>query len=226
MSTSTALRPVKPPSLHEEAAYYADAITKKETLKWVVLALTVVIALQQFHFVKLAKAILNQKPIVIRVNEAGRADAIDYRINNYTPRDAEIRFFLTKWITGFYSRNHRLTPRDYRESLAYLSGSRLSEVEEENRKTKWYGKFMTSSDDDVDVVVKNIGLDLSAKLMRAHVEYEKVSTNSGGAESKRESWICELAFVVDERLAENNPAYVKLNPLGFQITDYRPEQAF
>lgn len=195
-------------------------------MKWVTLALAAVIVMQGFQNSKLSKQVINQHPIVIRVAEAGRAEAIDYKYSNYTPQDKEIRYFLTNFTTGFYSRNHRLTPRDYPASLAFLNPARLNEVEDSNRKTKWYGKFMNSSDDDVDVVVKNIGLDLSQKPFRAHVEFDKVFTTSAGTETKRESWTCSLAFFVDDTLAVKHPEYVKINPLGFQITDYRPEPAF
>lgn len=225
MSTNTTLAPVKV-SITKEVAYYADALTKSEVLKWVTIALCAVLIFREFQFTKLSEKVLNQHPIVIRVDEVGRAEAIDYKYSNYTPADKEMRHFLTEFVSGFFSRNHRLTPRDYPQSLSYLSPQRLDEVETENRKTQWFGKFMVGADDDMDVTVKNIGLDLTQKPFRAHVEYDKVFKGSNGAEIKRESWTCSLAYVVDDTLAEKKPEYVRHNPLGFQITDYRPEQAF
>ena len=44
------------------------------------------------------------KPLVIRINDIGRAEAVNYDTLEYQPRDAEIRYFLMQFVTKHYAR--------------------------------------------------------------------------------------------------------------------------
>ena len=46
--------------------------------------------------VKTFQAFHNFKPLVIRINDVGRAEAVAYDSLTYQPRDAEVRYFLTR----------------------------------------------------------------------------------------------------------------------------------
>lgn len=222
MSANTALPPIKM-SLAEETAHLAAALSKNEVLKWVALALVGAIAVLSLAVFKVSKAVINQKPLIVRVTEVGRAEAIDYKWGASKPTEREMQYFLTQFVTGFFERNHTMTPRDYHASLYFLKESKLRQVQEEDRKSNWYAKFMTSSDEDIDINVKKIGLDLSSdKPYRAKVDFDKIFTAAGGGESKREEWTCTIAFGVGDVTNE----YAKHNPLGFQIVYIQPEQAF
>ena len=51
------------------------------------------------------------KPLVIRVSDVGRAEAIDYRNYQYKPAEAEHKYYLSQWATLFFERKPR---RSYR----------------------------------------------------------------------------------------------------------------
>ena len=53
----------------------------------------------------------NFKPLVIRINEVGRAEPVEYSTMEYRPQAPEIKYFLTKFVHDHYSRN-RATVRD------------------------------------------------------------------------------------------------------------------
>ena len=53
----------------------------------------------------------NFKPLVIRINEVGRAEPVEYSTMEYRPQAPEIKYFLTQFVHDHYSRN-RATVRD------------------------------------------------------------------------------------------------------------------
>ena len=54
---------------------------------------------------KSQRALAGMKPIVIRINEVGRAEAIDYRNYEYKPQEAENKYYLARWVTLYFQRN-------------------------------------------------------------------------------------------------------------------------
>ena len=44
------------------------------------------------------------KPLVIRINEVGRAEAVDYDATTYRPQAPELRYFLTRFVVTHFSR--------------------------------------------------------------------------------------------------------------------------
>jgi hypothetical protein len=46
----------------------------------------------------------NVKPLVIRVDEVGRAEAVQYDATAYTPQAPELRYFLTQFVVKHFSR--------------------------------------------------------------------------------------------------------------------------
>ena len=43
------------------------------------------------------RALANMRPLIIRINDVGHADAIDYRNFQYRPQEAENKYYLTRW---------------------------------------------------------------------------------------------------------------------------------
>jgi type IV secretion system protein VirB5 len=91
----------------QEYEHYGSTLTTNTALKAVVFLLALVLAGLGFNCVRLAQAATNVKPLVIRVNEVGRAEAVAYQDFTYKPQAPEIRYFLTQFVTGYYSRNHK-----------------------------------------------------------------------------------------------------------------------
>ena len=44
------------------------------------------------------------KPLVIRIDDVGRAEAVQYDATNYQPQPPELRYFLTQFIVKHFSR--------------------------------------------------------------------------------------------------------------------------
>ena len=221
------LNPALPPVEHaakQEYEYFGSTLTTNTALKITVLILAIVIAVLSLNTVRISRAAANVKPLVIRVNDVGRADAIAYQDFTYKPQAPEIRYFLTQFVTGYYSRNHKTIAEQYVNSLYFLDRALFSAIDARDRRTQWLPKFLTSSDDDIDVTVNNVVIEeLQNPPYRARVEFTKVFTNSAGAEMRRENWAAEFVFRINPDIPNQ---LIPHNPLGLAITYFREDQAF
>ena len=221
------LNPALPPVEHaakQEYEYFGSTLTTNTALKITVLILAIVIAVLSLNTVRISRAAANVKPLVIRVNDVGRADAIAYQDFTYKPQAPEIRYFLTQFVTGYYSRNHKTVAEQYVNSLYFLDRALFSAIDARDRRTQWLPKFLTSSDDDIDVAVNNVVIEeFQNPPYRARVEFTKVFTNSAGAEVKRENWAAEFVFRINPEIPNQ---LIPHNPLGLAITYFREDQAF
>src|SRR5258705_13812768 len=62
----------------------------------------------------------NVKPLVIRIDDVGRAEAIQYDASGYQPQATELRYFLTQFVVKHFSRIRATIQREYPDSLFFL----------------------------------------------------------------------------------------------------------
>lgn len=209
---------------HEEYEYYGSTLTTNTALKIITVILSLVIAVLGFALLRATNAALHVKPLVIRVNDVGRADAVAYEDFAYKPQAPEIRYFLTQFTVDYYSRNHKTVAQRYVEALYFLDRPLFSVIDAQDRRSQWLPKFLRSSDDDMDVVVNNVVIEeLRTEPYRARVEFTKIFTNSAGTETRRENWAAEFVFRINRDIPN---ALILHNPLGLAITYFRQDQAF
>jgi type IV secretory pathway component VirB8 len=86
--------------------------------------------------------------------------------------------------------------------------------------------FLTNpSADEVDIVVQNISLtELTKSPYKASASFQKVLYTPGTRHQRsRETYIAQVDFVLREHVPN---AFVRVNPLGLQVTYFRVDQAF
>ena len=205
---------------------YGDPLVMNTYLKITILCLVVVcLALAALVF-KSQKALASMRPMIVRINDVGRAEAIDYRNFQYRPQEAENKYYLTRWAELYFSRNRFTIERDQTDALYFLNGDVQRAVITEEQKNKI---IQTYRDDSslpyIDVEVKNIVLDdLRQSPYSARIEFEKVYTNPADhTELKRERWTASVTYVFRESVKNNELA---VNPLGLTIVRFRADQAF
>ncbi|MGC2232018.1 MAG: VirB8/TrbF family protein, partial [Candidatus Acidiferrum sp.] len=64
----------------------------------------------------------NFRPLVIRIDDLGRAEAINYHNFEYKPQDAEAKYFLSQFCAHYYRRNRYTIQDDFSKSLYFLDG--------------------------------------------------------------------------------------------------------
>ena len=205
---------------------YGDPLVMNTYLKITILCLVVVcLALAALVF-KSQKALASMHPMIVRINDVGRADAIDYRNFQYRPQEAENKYYLMRWAELYFSRNRFTIERDQTDSLYFLNGDVQRAVIAQEQKDKIIQTYRNDSTlPYVDVEVKNIVLDdLRQSPYSARIEFEKVYTNPADhTELKRERWVASVTYVFRENVQNNELA---VNPLGLTIIRFRADQAF
>lgn len=165
------------------------------------------------------------KPLVIRINDVGRAEAVNYDSLEYQPRDAEIRYFLMDFVTKHYGRMRATVRESYARSLYFLDGRLADATMEANKKSKAIETFLAGQGEEIEINVRNVSIeDLRTSPFKATVDFEKIYYSSGSQlEAKREKYSAHFVFVVKERVPNS---WIPINPLGLTITYFREDQAF
>ena len=168
----------------------------------------------------------NVKPLVVRIDDIGRAEAVQYDATVYRPQAPELRYFLTQFIVKHFSRIRATVQREYPDSLFFLEPSLADATISQNDQSRTLETFLTSpSADEVDIVVQNVSLtELSKPPYKASVAFQKVLYTPGTrAERARETYVAQVDFVMREHVPNE---FVRVNPLGLQVTYFRVDQAF
>jgi type IV secretion system protein VirB5 len=205
---------------------YGDPLVMNTYLKVTILVLAVVcLALAALVF-KSQTALANMHPLIVRINDVGRAEAIDYRNFQYRPQEAENKYYLTRWAELYFNRNRFTIERDQTSSLYFLNDDVQRAVIDQERKDSVIPSYIKDSTlPYVDVEVKEVVLDdLRQSPYSARIEFEKVFTNPADhTELKRERWTASVTYVFRENVKNNELA---VDPLGLTIVRFRADQAF
>lgn len=205
---------------------YGSALVLNTYLK-VALVLVSLVALGlvalNFHTAARASEI---KPLVIRIDEVGRAEAVALDATRYQPQPPELRYFLTQFVVKHFSRIRATVQREYPDSLFFLEPALADATIMQNERTRVLEMFVTNSAaDEVDVVIQNVSLsELATPPFKASVTFQKVYYAPGTrTERQRESYVAQIDFSLRDRVPN---AFVRVNPLGLQIAYFRVDQAF
>ena len=165
------------------------------------------------------------KPLVIRIDDVGRATAVTEASLTYTPQAPELKYFLIQFVTAHYSRVRATVRQQYAESLYFLDGRLADATIDANKKAGTIERFLTGSSDDIDVHVKNVTLeDLRQAPYRATIEFDKVYLSPATrTELKRDTYVAHVVFVLKDQVDNSR---IPINPLGLTITYFREDQAF
>ena len=205
---------------------YGDPLVMNTYLKITILVLAVVCLTLAGLTYKSQRALANMHPLIIRVNDVGRAEAIDYRNFQYRPEEAENKYYLTRWAELYFGRNRFTIERDQTNALYFLNSDVQRAVIAQEQKNNTIQSYRNDSTlPYVDVEVKNVILDdLRQSPYSARIEFDKVFTNPADhTELKREHWVASVTYVFREVVKNNELA---VNPLGLTIVRFRADQAF
>src|SRR5213080_1131050 len=168
----------------------------------------------------------NFRPLVIRIDDLGRAEAINYHNLEYKPQDAESKYFLSQFCNLYYRRNRYTIQDDFSKSLYFLDGKLANGILDAYRKDDIIKKFITNTaSPDIDVDVKKVALEeMQTPPFRARVDFYMVYYSPADhAELKRDLYTANFAFVFKSQVPNE---LIPINPLGLTITYFREDEAF
>src|ERR1700679_3710800 len=92
----------------------------------------------------------------IRIDEMGRAQAIAYSDLNYSPREGEVRTYLTDWANYRYTISRDTVARKYPLNYYFLSQTLASQLMTEDNQNRLVSQVMGGQIEQSDVEVKNV----------------------------------------------------------------------
>jgi type IV secretion system protein VirB5 len=167
------------------------------------------------------------KPLVIRIDDVGRAQAVQYDTLTYRPQGQapELKYFLVQFVTRHFARRRASVKQDYAESLYFLDAALADVTIAQDQRTQAIEKFLTNGGDETDIEVKNATLDdLKTPPYKGVVDFDKVYSSQGTHQERaRDTFVAQITFVLRDQVPA---AVVPVNPLGLTITYVRVDQAF
>jgi type IV secretion system protein VirB5 len=207
------------------AEQFGDAIVTNTYLKIALLALSLVSAGLIYANIKTARMVQNFKPLVIRINDIGRAEAINYNALTYKPQEAEIKYFLSEFCRVYYSRN-RFTIRDnFAHALLFMDSPLQGNVSEAWTKQKIINNFLENQQSEIEINVLKVSIeDLRTPPYKATVDFEEVFHNPvDRTETKRVLYTAHFVFAFRDSVPNS---LIQVNPLGLAISYFREDAAF
>jgi type IV secretory pathway TrbF-like protein len=205
---------------------YGDPMVTNTYLK---IALTIVSLIAVGLLVlnlKTIRTFENFRPLVIRIDDLGRAEAINYHNLEYKPQDAEAKYFLSQFCALYYRRNRYTIQDDFSKALYFLDGKLADGILDAYRKDDIIKKFlMNTSAAEIDVEVKKVALeDMQTPPYKARVDFYMVYYSPADhSEIKRDLYTANFVFVFKSKVPNE---LIPINPLGVAITYFREDQAF
>src|SRR5271165_4280395 len=205
---------------------YGDSMVTNTYLK-IALTLVSLIAVGLLVLdLKTIKTFQDFRPLVIRIDDLGRAEAINYHNLEYKPQDAEAKYFLSQFCTLYYRRNRYTIQDDFSKSLYFLDGKLANGILDAYRKDDIITKFITNTAaPEVDVDVKKVALEeMQTPPFRARVDFYMVYYSPADhSELKRDLYTANFVFLFKSQVPNQ---LIPINPLGMTITYFREDQAF
>ena len=205
---------------------YGDPMVTNTYLKIALALLAIVCVALALIDLRTIRTFENFRPLVIRIDDLGRAEAIDYHNLEYQPQDAEAKYFLSEFCSLYYRRNRYTIQDDFTKALRFLDGKLANGILDAYRKDDIIRKFLTnSSAPEIDIDVKKVALEaMQNPPYRARVDFYMVYYSPADhSELQRDLYTANFVFAFKSRVRNE---MIPINPLGLTVTSFREDQAF
>jgi type IV secretory pathway TrbF-like protein len=205
---------------------YASAIVTGGYLKIAVALLSLVVLGLVLVNLKIVRTLESFKPVVIRIDEIGRAQALAYENLVYKPEYKETKYFLTRFCQLYYRRNHATINEDFTQSLYFLDGKLASDTIQQFKQKSIIKNFLSDNlSPESDVDVQQVVIEPMEKApYKATVDFFEIQYSpSDHSVAKRTLYTASFLFTFRDHVPN---AEILTNPLGVTITYFREDEAF
>ena len=212
---------------------YATHFHERRILRstvFVLAAISLVLAGSIVHIVS--------KPVIyryIRIDEAGRATPITYNDLDYSPREGEIRTFLTDWATFRYSMLRNSVAKTYPRNYYFLQDALAARLMQIDNRDASVARVITGGSEEHDAQINNVTF---TALGREQIGRTPIYTGSAIIDlfkifnsypQRREHWTVSVTFYLNpDEISKKSvrfPQFEVINPLGLIITDFHEARA-
>jgi type IV secretion system protein VirB5 len=179
---------------------------------------------------------LAHRPIAnryIRIDEMGRAQAIQYSDLSYSPREGEVRTYLTDWANYRYTINRDTIAKKYPLNYYFLSQALASRLMAEDNQNHLVSQVAAGQIESSDVQVQNVTITSiseetvqGARIARgtALMTVDRFYSAQNSREPRTEHWMLSLTYYLNPKQVSDQakvfPQYEFINPLGLTITEF------
>jgi type IV secretion system protein VirB5 len=205
---------------------YGDPMVTNTYLKIALLLLSLVCVGLLLVDMRTIRTFQNFRPLVIRIDQLGRAEALSYATFEYKPQDVEAKYFLTQFCQLYYRRNRYTINDDFSKSLYFLDGKLASDIIDAYKKNDVIKGFLIDqAKPEIDIEVKNVALEgMQKPPYKARVDFYMVYYSPADhSELKRTLYTANFVFVFKPNVPNE---LIPINPLGLAITYFREDEAF
>ena len=212
---------------------YTSHYNERRIMRAIIYSLAVVVLIQAVGLLHLA-----DKHIVyryIRINEIGQAAPISYNDLDYSPREGEIRTFLTEWATDRYARLRDTVAKSYPRNFYFLNEELANRLMTDDVRNRTIAKIIAGQIDENDLTVNNV---VFTSLGKERIGNSPVYSGTAIIDCikifptgvpRKEHWQITVTFYLnpDEvtKRSVTFPQFATFNPLGLVITDMHEARA-
>lgn len=205
---------------------YAEPVVTNTYLKVSVLVLSLVSGTLLLLLYRAQTTALHLKPLILSVTDMGRAQVLHYDDFSTIPVERVSKFYLARWATLYYGRNHATLQRDFAESMNFFANELESATLYRVQKDKVLDSFLLDpAQPNIDIEIRSVVIeDLRQSPYRARIEFDKIFRAPGDLEEmKRERWTANVVYGFREQVPNQ---MLLTNPLGLVISYVHEDQAF
>ena len=204
------------------AEIWGEAIHSNRHLRVLSMGLTGLILLLVIIIIRLS-SVEAPRPIVVRVDEVGRAEALAYETveAQADPLDSTTKYFLNRFIDDYYSRRRATVEQAWARSLRFLTTGLANEAfRSEGQNIAMLAAGVNRDERQVERVILRIQANPEPPHA-ATADFDVVQLTNA-VETTRERWTLSLQF----NFMEEVPAELMVvNPMGIIITYLRSDRA-
>jgi type IV secretion system protein VirB5 len=237
MSTRTA--PIEAPLTPEQSLLvdrignevYASHYAERKAYRFIIACGTVVLlGSLSMNLVLAHHPIANR---YIRIDEMGRAQAIQYSDLNYSPREGEVRTYLTDWANYRYTVNRDVIAKKYPLNYYFLSQALASRLMADDNANHLVSQVTAGQIESSDVQVQNVTITSmseetiqGARMARgtALMTVDRYYSPQSSREPRTEHWMLSVTYYLNPKQVSDQariyPQYEFINPLGLTITEF------
>ena len=179
---------------------------------------------------------LARRPIAdryVRIDEMGRAQAIQYTDLNYSPREGEVRTYLTDWANYRYTINRETIAKKYPLNYYFLSQPLAAQLMVTDNQSHLVSQVVGGQVESSDVQVRNVTItSMSEEIVQgariargtALVTFDKLFSEEHSNQPRTEHWLASVTYYLNPKQVSDQariyPQYEFINPLGLTITEF------
>ena len=169
----------------------------------------------------------------IRIDEMGRAQAIAYSDLNYSPREGEVRTYLTDWANYRYTISRDTVAKKYPLNYYFLSQTLASQLMTDDNANHFVSQVIGGQIEQSDVEVRNVTITSmseetvqEARIARgtALITLDRLYSPHNSREPRTEHWAMTVTYYLNPKQVSDQakifPQFETINPLGLTVTEF------